>query len=70
MMYKTDQMKIYDLLIEIKDELLQSKTSVDLHARGNEEAFLQGINEGLNRAWDVVHAFDIKDYLLREVSNG
>ena len=69
-MYKTDQMKIYDLLTEIKDELLQSKTSVDLHARGNEEAFLQGINEGLNRAWDIVHAFDIKDYLLREVSNG
>ena len=69
-MYKTDQMKIYDLLIEIKDELLQSKTSVDWSDRDNEGIFLQGINEGLNRAWDVVHAFDIKDYLSREVSNG
>ena len=57
-MYKTDQMKIYDLLIEIKDELLQSKTSVDLHSRGNEEAFLQGINEGLSRAVDALKDFE------------
>jgi hypothetical protein len=67
-MHKTDELKIYDLLTEIKDELMRAKTSVDWHASGTEEAFLQGINEGLNRAWDIVHGFDIHEYLSNEVS--
>ena len=67
-MHKTDVVQIKDLLMYLENELWDQRVSVDINARGSEESFYNGINEGLGRAIDTLRSFNIKGWIIREAN--
>ena len=56
-MDKTERIKQIELLNEIIEDLKGSKVSYNIYGTSNEDSFLSGINDGLDRAIDLVDDF-------------
>lgn len=56
-MDKTERIKQVDLLNEVIVNLKDSKVSFNIYGTSNEDSFLSGINDGIDRAIDVVTDF-------------
>ena len=56
-MDKTERIKQVDLLNEVIVNLKDSKVSFNIYGTSNEDSFLSGINDGLDKAIDVVTDF-------------
>ena len=56
-MEKTERIKQIELLEEVVVNLKGSKVSFNIYGTSNEDAFLSGINDGIDRAIDVVTDF-------------
>ena len=56
-MDKTERIKQIDLLNEVIVNLKGSKVSFDIYGTSNEDSFLSGINDGIDKAIDVVSDF-------------
>ena len=65
-MYKTLQMEIEDLVEYLKKEIWAEEVSVDWHSRDTDDAFLRGVNEGIDRAYRVLKDLNIKGYIIKE----
>ena len=53
-MIKTQRVDKIDLLNELADEVYSHHESVDLYGVRNEDAYLSGINEGIQRAYRIL----------------
>lgn len=62
-MTKTDRIKVMDILKIIDDLIAQERVSLNIYGTTNEDSYLSGINEGLDRARDAVRDFDLDAYL-------
>ena len=65
-MKKTLQVEIEDLLEYLKKEIWSEEVSLDVYGTSKEDAFLSGINEGIDRAYRVLADFNIKGYIIGE----
>ena len=65
-MHKTLQVEIEDLINYLKEEIWSQEVSVDWHSRDTDDAFLRGVNEGVDRAYRVLADFNIKGYIIKE----
>ena len=65
-MYKTLQMEIEDLVESLNKDIWAEEMSVDWHSRDTDDAFLRGVNEGIDRAYRVLADLNIKGYIIRE----
>lgn len=63
-MEKTERIKQIELLEEVVVNLKGSKVSFNIYGTSNEDSFLSGINDGLDKAIDVVTDFidELKEY--------
>ena len=63
-MDKTERIKQIELLEKILDDLKGSKVSYNIYGTSNEDSFLSGINDGIDKAMDVVQGFisDLEDH--------
>lgn len=62
-MNKTLQVEIQDLIEYLKEEVWAQEVSIDLHSRDSEDSFLRGVNEGIDRAYQVLRELDVQKYL-------
>jgi hypothetical protein len=65
-MYKTLQIEIEDLVEYLKKEIWSEVVSLDIYGTSKEDAFLSGINEGIDRAYRVLADLNIKGYIIQE----
>ena len=65
-MYKTLQIEIEDLIEYLKKEVWSEVVSLDIYGTSKEDAFLSGINEGIDRAYRVLADLNIKGYIIGE----
>ena len=56
-MDKTERIKQIELLEQNIDNLKGSKVSFNPYGTSNEDSFLSGINDGIDKAMDVVQEF-------------
>lgn len=56
-MEKTERIKQIELLNDIIENLKGSKVSFNIYGTSNEDSYLSGINEGFDRAIDIVTDF-------------
>lgn len=56
-MDKTERIKQIELLERILDDLKGSKVSYNIYGTSNEDSFLSGINDGIDKAMDVIQQF-------------
>jgi hypothetical protein len=65
-MYKTLQIEIEDLIEYLKKEVWSQEVSLDIYGTSKEDAYLSGINEGIDRAYRVLADLNIKGYIIQE----
>lgn len=65
-MNKTLQVEIEDLVELLKQEIWSEQVSLDIYGTSKEDAFLSGINEGIDRAYRVLADLNIKGYIIGE----
>ena len=58
-MQKTLRIEKMDLIEQIKDRLMQEHVSHNIYGTSNEDSYLSGINEGLDRAIDALKEFAV-----------
>ena len=65
-MNKTLQVEIEDLLEYLKETIWSEQVSLDIYGTSKEDAYLSGINEGIDRAYRVLADLNIKGYVMKE----
>jgi hypothetical protein len=65
-MNKTLEMQIEDLIEYLKREVWSQEVSLNTYGTTNEDSYLSGINEGIDRAYRVLAELNIKGYIIRE----
>lgn len=65
-MNKTLQVEIEDLLEYLKETIWSEQVSLDIYGTTKEDAYLSGINEGIDRAYRVLADLNIKGYVMKE----
>ena len=65
-MHKTEAVIIEDLITELKNLIWSETVSLDIYGTSKEDAFLSGINEGIDRAYRVLADFNYSGYAIRE----
>ena len=58
-MDKTLHIEKQELLDKIIDRINQERVSFNIYGTSNEDSFLSGINEGINRVIDALKEFEI-----------
>ena len=58
-MQKTLRIEKMDLIEQIIDRLRQEHVSLNIYGTSNEDSYLSGINEGLDRAIDALKEFEV-----------
>ena len=58
-MHKTLQIEKMELLEQIVDRISQERVSHDIYGTSKEDAFLSGINEGIDRVLDALKEFEV-----------
>ena len=59
-MNKTLKIEIEDLIEYLKKEIWAQEVSVDWHSRDTDDAFLRGVNEGIDRAYRVLSDLNVE----------
>ena len=67
-MNKTLQVEIEDLLEYLKETIWSEQVSLDIYGTSKEDAYLSGINEGIDRAYRVLADLNIKGYIIHEAN--
>lgn len=65
-MHKTLQQELEDLIEHLKKEIWAQEVSLDVYGTSKEDAYLSGINEGIDRAYQVLAELNIEGYLKGE----
>ena len=58
-MDKTLQIEKQELIEKIIDRINQERVSFNIYGTSNEDSFLSGINEGINRVIDALKEFEV-----------
>ena len=58
-MDKTLHIEKQELLEKIIDRINQERVSFNIYGTSNEDSFLSGINEGINRVIDALKEFEV-----------
>ena len=58
-MDKTLHIEKQELLDKIIDRINQERVSFNIYGTSNEDSFLSGINEGINRVIDALKEFEV-----------
>lgn len=59
-MNKTLQVEIEDLVEYLKETIWSEQVSLNIYGTSNEDSYLSGINEGIDRAYRVLADLNIK----------
>lgn len=62
-MHKTLQQELEDLIEHLKKEIWAQEVSLDVYGTSKEDAYLSGINEGIDRAYQVLAELNVEGYL-------
>jgi hypothetical protein len=65
-MIKTLDIHLEDLVELLKEEIWAEQVSHNPYGTANEDSYLSGINEGIDRAYRVLADFHIKGYIKAE----